>query len=132
MSDEKKIEDLIYSISSLINEAKQESKLLEQIDDRIDSYQLNKPKILIPNNPKSVDDGVEKSFEQSSKSKFYDWKKVNFLKKNFEKENKINLEKKVSEIFESEINLWIKLSLKNIIQSELNKFYNKIITEKLK
>ena len=60
MSDEKKIEDLIYSISSLINEAKQESKLLEQIDNRIDSYQLNKQKILIPNNPKSVDDGVEK------------------------------------------------------------------------
>ena len=62
MSDEKKIEDLIYSISSLINEAKQESKLLEQIDNRIDSYQLNKQKILIPNNPKSVDDGVVEKF----------------------------------------------------------------------
>ena len=56
MSDEKKIEDLIYSISSLINEAKQESKLLEQIDNRIDSYQLNKQKIFLfqVQNPKSI------------------------------------------------------------------------------
>ena len=78
MSDEKKIEDLIYSISSLINEAKQESKLLEQIDNKIESFELNKQKILIPNNPKSVDDGVEKSSEQSSKSKYYDWRSLIF------------------------------------------------------
>ena len=78
MSDEKKIEDLIYSISSLINEAKQESKLLEQIDNRIDSYQLNKQKILIPNNPKSVDDGVEKVLNNQVNQNFTIGKKLIF------------------------------------------------------
>ena len=47
MSDEKKIEDLIHSISSLINEAKQENELLEQIDNKIDDQDLKKQKFLL-------------------------------------------------------------------------------------
>ena len=47
MSDEKKIEDLIHSISSLINEAKQENELLLQIENKIDDLGSEKNKILI-------------------------------------------------------------------------------------
>ena len=38
MSNEKKIEDLIHSISSLIKEAKEENELLLQIENKIDNY----------------------------------------------------------------------------------------------
>ena len=48
MSDEKKIEDLIYSISSLIKEAQQENKLLLEIDNNIEKLDLRKENI-IPN-----------------------------------------------------------------------------------
>ena len=47
MSDEKKIEDLIHSISSLINEAKQENELLLQIENKIDDLGSEKNKILV-------------------------------------------------------------------------------------
>ena len=46
MSNEKKIEDLIYSISSLIKEAEQESKLLLEIENKIESFDLKKENIL--------------------------------------------------------------------------------------
>ena len=42
MSDEKKIEDLIYSISSLINEANSERKLLQEIESNIKEYDIQK------------------------------------------------------------------------------------------
>ena len=42
MSDEKKIEDLIYSISSLIKEAHQENKLLLEIENKIEKFDLKK------------------------------------------------------------------------------------------
>ena len=46
-------------------------------------------------------------------------KALNFLKKEFKKDSEINLEENISKIFESEIDIWMKLNLKNIIQSEL-------------
>ena len=46
MSNEKKIEDLIYSISSLIKEAEQESKLLLEIENKIESFDLKKENML--------------------------------------------------------------------------------------
>ena len=55
-----------------------------------------------------------------------------FLKENLEKDFKNDIEKSFLKIFESEINLWMKANLKNIIQTELNKFSSKIIAEKLK
>ena len=46
MSEEKKIEDLIYSISSLIKEAHQENKLLLEIENKIEKFDFKKENIL--------------------------------------------------------------------------------------
>ena len=132
MSDEKKIEDLIYSISSLIKEAQQENKLLLEIDNNIENFDLRKENI-ISNKKISFSDKVkDENLKENNTSKFYDWKSIKFLKENLEKDFKDDLEKSFLKIFESEINLWMKANLKNIIQTELNKFSSKIIAEKLK
>ena len=132
MSNEKKIEDLIYSISSLIKEAQQENKLLLEIDNNIENLDLRKENI-ISNKKISFSDKVkEENLKENNTSKFYDWKSIKFLKENLEKDFKDDLEKSFLKIFESEINLWMKANLKNIIQTELNKFSSKIIAEKLK
>ena len=132
MSNEKKIEDLIYSISSLIKEAQQENKLLLEIDNNIENLDLRKENI-ISNKKISFSDKVkEENLKENNTSKFYDWKSIKFLKENLEKNFKDDLEKSFLKIFESEINLWMKANLKNIIQTELNKFSSKIIAEKLK
>lgn len=132
MSNEKKIEDLIYSISSLIKEARQENKLLLEIDNNIENLDLKKENI-ISNKKISFSDKVkDENLKENNTSKFYDWKSIKFLKENLEKDFKDDLEKSFLKIFESEINLWMKANLKNIIQTELNKFSSKIIAEKLK
>ncbi len=132
MSNEKKIEDLIYSISSLIKEAQQENKLLLEIDNNIENLDLRKENI-ISNKKISFSDKVkDENLKENNTSKFYDWKSIKFLKENLEKDFKDDLEKSFLKIFESEINLWMKANLKNIIQTELNKFSSKVIAEKLK
>ncbi|MEL0245699.1 MAG: hypothetical protein VW954_00620 [Alphaproteobacteria bacterium] len=132
MSNEKKIEDLIYSISSLIKEAQQENKLLLEIDNNIENLDLRKENI-ISNKKISFSDKIkDENLKENNTSKFYDWKSIKFLKENLEKDFKDDLEKSFLKIFESEINLWMKANLKNIIQTELNKFSSKIIAEKLK
>lgn len=132
MSNEKKIEDLIYSISSLIKEAQQENKLLLEIDNNIENLDLKKENI-ISNKKISFSDKVkDENLKENNTSKFYDWKSIKFLKENLEKDFKNDIEKSFLKIFESEINLWMKANLKNIIQTELNKFSSKIIAEKLK
>ena len=132
MSNEKKIEDLIYSISSLIKEAQQENKLLLEIDNNIENFDLRKENI-ISNKKISFSDKIkDENLKENNTSKFYDWKSIKFLKENLEKDFKDDLEKSFLKIFESEINLWMKANLKNIIQTELNKFSSKIIAEKLK
>ena len=132
MSNEKKIEDLIYSISSLIKEAQQENKLLLEIDNNIENFDLRKENI-ISNKKISFSDKVkDENLKENNTSKFYDWKSIKFLKENLEKDFKDDLEKSFLKIFESEINLWMKANLKNIIQTELNKSSSKIIAEKLK
>ena len=132
MSNEKKIENLIYSISSLIKEAQQENKLLLEIDNNIENLDLKKENI-ISNKKISFSDKVkDENLKENNTSKFYDWKSIKFLKENLEKDFKDDLEKSFLKIFESEINLWMKANLKNIIQTELNKFSSKIIAEKLK
>ena len=131
MTNEKKIEDLIHSISSLINEAKEENKLLEQIENRIVHYDSNKKNLIDHKIIKAPLTNKKENLEKI-KSEFYDWKTIKFLKQNIKNEDKIELEKKISKIFNSEIDLWMKINLKNIIQTELNNFSSKIISEKLK
>ena len=132
MSNEKKIEDLIYSISSLIKEAQQENKLLLEIDNNIENLDLRKENIISNKKISSSDKVKDENLKENNTSKFYDWKSIKFLKENLEKDFKDDLEKSFLKIFESEINLWMKANLKNIIQTELNKFSSKIIAEKLK
>ena len=132
MSNEKKIEDLIYSISSLIKEAKQENKLLLEIDNNIENLDLRKENIISNKKINFSDNVKDENLKEDNTSKFYDWKSIKFLKESFEEDYKVDLEKNFLEIFESEINLWMKANLKNIIQTELNKFSSKIIAEKLK
>lgn len=123
---------MIYSISSLIKEAQQENKLLLEIDNNIENLDLRKENI-ISNKKISFSDKVkDENLKENNTSKFYDWKSIKFLKENLEKDFKDDLEKSFLKIFESEINLWMKANLKNIIQTELNKFSSKIIAEKLK
>ena len=131
MVKEKKIEDLIISISSLINEANSERKLLQEIESNIKEYDIQKNS-LEKNNIKKIPSF--KSFNDvidKEKSKQYDWNNIEFEKKEV-KEFKKDLELKISKLFREEMKNWINENLKKIIQIELNKFSDKIISEKLK
>ena len=135
MSNEKKIEDLIYSISSLIKEAEQESKLLLEIENKIESFDLKKENML--NNKKIgfSDDKPHKKIKDpqpAEKSKYHDWRLLSFVKEKHNEELRVNFEQRFSKIFESEINNWMKLNFKDLVQAELNKFSSRIIAEKLK
>lgn len=132
MSNEKKIEDLIYSISSLIKEAEQESKLLLEIENKIESFDLKKENML--NNKKIgfSDDKKIKDPQPAEKSKYHDWRLLSFVKEKHNEELRVNFEQRFSKIFESEINNWMKLNFKDLVQAELNKFSSRIIAEKLK
>ena len=132
MSNEKKIEDLIYSISSLIKEAEQESKLLLEIENKIESFDLRKENML--NNKKIVfsDDKKIKNPQPVEKSKYHDWRLLNFKKEKHNEELRVNFEQRFNKIFESEINNWMKSNFKDLVQAELNKFSSRIIAEKLK
>ncbi|MAW97562.1 MAG: hypothetical protein CL571_01730 [Alphaproteobacteria bacterium] len=137
MSNEKKIEDLIYSISSLIKEAEQESKLLLEIENKIESFDLKKENML--NNKKigfsddkKIDDKKIKDSQPAEKSKFHDWRLLSFVKEKHNEELRVNFEQRFSKVFESEINNWMKSNFKDLVQAELNKFSSRIIAEKLK
>ena len=137
MSNEKKIEDLIYSISSLIKEAEQESKLLLEIENKIESFDLKKENML--NNKKigfsddkKIDDKKIKDSQPAEKSKFHDWRLLSFVKEKHNEELRVNFEQRFSKVFESEINNWMKSNFKELVQAELNKFSSRIIAEKLK
>ena len=131
MINEKKIEDLIISISSLINEANSERKLLQEIESNIKEFDIEKNS-LEKNEIKKV--SSLKSFKDvndKKKSQQYDWNNIKFVK-NEAKESKENLELRISKLFKEEMKSWINENLKKIIQIELNKFSDKIISEKLK
>ena len=132
MSNEKKIEDLIYSISSLINEAEQESKLLLDIENKIESFDLKKENML--NNKKIgfSDDKKIKDPQPAVKSKYHDWRLLSFVKEKHDEELRVNFEQRFNKIFESEINNWMKSNFKDLVQAEINKFSSRIIAEKLK
>ena len=132
MSNEKKIEDLIYSISSLIKEAEQESKLLLEIENKIESFDLKKENML--NNKKIgfSDDKKIKDPQPAVKSKYHDWRLLSFVKEKHNEELRVNFEQRFSKVFESEINNWMKSNFKDLVQAELNKFSSRIIAEKLK
>ena len=132
MSDEKKIEDLIYSISSLIKEAHQENKLLLEIENKIEKFDFKKENNFI--NKGISYSGKEKPHgsESTKNSKYYDWRSLSFIREKQDERVKVSFEKNFYKIFESEIKIWMKLNLKDLIQDELNKFSGKIISEKLK
>ena len=132
MPNEKKIEDLIYSISSLIKEAELESKLLLEIENKIENFDLNKENILSNKKIGFSDDEKNKNPQPTEKSKYHDWRLLNLTKEKHNEEFRVNLEQSINKIFKSEINIWMKSNLKNLIQTELNKFSSSVIIEKLK
>ena len=132
MSNEKKIEDLIYSISSLIKEAEQESKLLLEIENKIESFDLKKENLL---NNKKIGFSDDKKIidpQPAEKSKYHDWRLLSFVKEKHDEELRVNFEQRFNKIFESEINNWMKSNFKDLVQAEINKFSSRIIAEKLK
>ena len=131
MVKEKKIEDLIISISSLINEANSERKLLQEIESNIKEYDIQKNN-LEKNNIKKIP-SFKSSNDVNDKRKFkqYDWNNIEFEKDEV-KEFKKDLESKISKLFKEEMKDWLNENLKKIVQIELNKFSDKIISEKLK
>ena len=131
MVKEKKIEDLIISISSLINEANSERKLLQEIESNIKEYDIQKNSLEKNNIKKIPSFKSSKDVNDEKKSKQYDWNNIEFEKKEV-KEFKKDLESKISRLFKEEMRDWINENLKKIIQIELNKFSDKIISEKLK
>ena len=131
MVKEKKIEDLIISISSLINEANSERKLLQEIESNIKEYDIQKNSLEKNNIKKIPSFKSSKDVNDEKKSKQYDWNNIEFEKKEV-KEFKKDLESKISKLFKEEMKDWINENLKKIIQIELNKFSDKIISEKLK
>ena len=131
MVKEKKIEDLIISISSLITEAYSERKLLQEIESNIQEYDVQKNSLEKNNIKKIPSFKSSKDVNDEKKSKQYDWNNIEFEKKEV-KEFKKDLESKISRLFKEEMRDWINENLKKIIQIELNKFSDKIISEKLK
>ena len=132
MSDEKKIEDLIYSISSLIKEANQENKLLLEIENKIEKFDFKKENNFINKGISYSVKGKPHGSESIKKPKYYDWRSLSFIREKQDEKLKVSFENNFYKIFESEIKIWMKLNLKDIIQNELNKISGKIISEKLK
>ena len=132
MSNEKKIEDLIYSISSLIKEAEQESKLLLEIENKIESFDLKKENILTNKKIAFSDDKEIKNPQPTEKSKYHDWRLLSFIKEKHSEELSVNFEQRFKKIFKSEINNWVQSNFKDLVQAELNKFSSRVIAEKLK
>ena len=127
MVKEKKIEDLIISISSLINEANSEKKLLQEVESNIKEFDIQKNEIKKISNFKNF-----KKINDEKKPQNYNWNNVNFIKKKEVKESQEETEARISKLFKEEMKNWINENLKNTIQKELNKFSEKIISEKLK
>ena len=127
MVKEKKIEDLIISISSLINEAISEKKMLQEIESNIKEFDIQKNEIKKISSFKNF-----KNINDEKKSQHYDWNNINFKKKKDVKESPEEIELRISKLFKEEMKNWINENLKKIIQIELNKFSDKIISEKLK
>lgn len=127
MVKEKKIEDLIISISSLINEANSEKKLLQEVESNIKEFDIQKNEIKKISNFKKF-----KKINDEKKPQNYDWNNVNFIKKKEVKESQEEIETRISKLFKEEMKNWVNENLKNTIQKELNKFSEKIISEKLK
>jgi len=129
MVKEKKIEDLIISISSLINEANNERKLLQEIESNIEEIGIQRKNLEKKEIKKISSYENFKNVDNEKKSQHYNWSNIKFAKR---KESKEELELRISKLFKEEMGKWINKNLKNTIQIELNKFSDKIINERLK
>ena len=159
MDKQKKIEDLLSSIRSLISEAKRESQIILSENQNlielnkkpiIDEVTLNldineekspvKDKISLDENKKSTDSFID---SQKTKNKFADtkgsWTNINFKNsvnsektiKNFN-EGKRLTDDEINNAFENSMKKWVEKNLKKLIDNEIQIFSKKIISEKLK
>ena len=158
MDKQKKIEDLLSSIRSLISEAKRESQIILSKDQNlielnkkpiIDEVTLNldineekssmKDKISLDDKKKSTDSFID---SEKTKNKFADtkgnWTNINF-------KNSVNSEKtiknfdegsltddEINNAFENSMKKWVEKNLKKLVDNEIQIFSKKIISEKLK
>ena len=158
MDKQKKIEDLLSSIRSLISEAKRESQIILSEDQKlielnkkpiINEVTLNldrneenssiKDKISSDDKKKSTDSFID---SQKTKNKFADtkgsWTNINFKNsENSEKTTKIFDEEKrltdeINNAFENSMKKWVEKNLKKLVDNEIQVFSKKIISEKLK
>ena len=158
MDKQKKIEDLLSSIRSLISEAKRESQIILSKNQNlielnkkpiIDEVTLNldineekspvKDKISLDEKKKSTDSFID---SQKTKNKFADtkgsWTNINFKNsensekttKNFDEEKRLTDE--INNAFENSMKKWVEKNLKKLVDNEIQVFSKKIISEKLK
>ena len=155
MNNQKKIEEILYSIQELILEAQNEKKLdFVQTNDVIELNKINPSKTDNPENNQDYTDPfvnkliktneikiTELEGEPTKKNDYLNgsWKNLNF-KKCQEKDlssseieiNKNKFENEIEKMFKDSLTLWIKKNLPDIIKDETALHTKKIFEDKLK
>ena len=155
MNNQKKIDEILYSIQELILEAQNEKKLdFVQTNEVIELNKINPSKTDNPeNNQDYTDSFVNKLIKKNeikitelegepTKNNDYlngSWKNLNF-KKCQEKDlssseietNKNNFENEIEKMFKDSLTFWIKKNLPDLIKDETALHTKKILEDKLK
>jgi len=153
MNNQKKIEDILYSIQELILEARNEEKLdkletqgvvdskkIEQfktqsLEKNIDQNKTHLDKI--KKTKESVVKNLEINSTKNNSSLTNNWRNLNFEKcqKTHQnvtlKKNNIEIDE-VEKLFKESLNFWIKKNLPDLIEQKTALYTKKILEEKLK
>ncbi len=148
MNNQKKVEEILYSIQELILEAQNEERL-ERLETN-EIIELNKINQSSTENPLKKQDFNELTLNKTIKKKDVvlpknnshsknSWRDLNF--ENCQKKsqnlpsneiNKENLENDLEKMFKESLNFWIKKELPDLIKEETALHTKKILLEKLK
>ena len=152
MNNQKKIEDILYSIQELILEARNEEKL-ERLDIQkiINLNTIEQPatqnlekntgrNTYLDKNQKASQikfKNLENNSTKNNSSLKNSWKNLSF-KKCQEKPQKLSLEKikeenlEIEKVFKESLDFWIKKNLPELIKEETAMYTKKILEQKLK
>ena len=155
MNNQKKIDEILYSIQELILEAQNEKKLdFVQTNEVIELNKINPSKTDNPENNQDYTDSFVNKLIKTNEIKITElegeptknndylngsWKNLNF-KKCQEKDlssseieiNKNKFENEIEKIFKDSLSLWIKKNLPDIVKDETALHTKKIFEDKLK
>ena len=155
MNNQKKIDEILYSIQELILEAQNEKKLdFVQTNEVIELNKINPSKTDNPENNQDYTDSFVNKLIKTNEIKITElegeptknndylngsWKNLNF-KKCQEKDlssseieiNKNKFENEIEKMFKDSLGLWIKKNLPDIIKDETALHTKKILEDKLK